>query len=133
MKELYKLKAPVQIDMKVFDKWKMIVNNTEKLFEYVDGEKSDNQIGIKVNCVILEDNYEAQGYTKNANRYEKITFKVLGENDLNLFKIDEEVKPVAISKAIVYGDYNNQLSIECKLMNAGQYAQRKQAQGQSRR
>lgn len=121
MKELYKLRAPIQIDLSVFQKWKMVVNDIQPLFQYSDGKRTSNELGIKVVCVILQDDLELEGYTKNVNRYEKITFKILGENNLNLFKTDEEVKPYNVKKALIYGDYGNELSIECNLMNADQY------------
>ncbi|MEW4355112.1 hypothetical protein AB1I63_09740 [Streptococcus pneumoniae] len=122
------IKAPVQIDVAIFFKWKMQVISCEENFPYINREKSSIQNGIKVHCVVIEDNFKSEKYQDNCNQFEKITFKVLNENDVNKFKHGELVQPYNFTKAILYGDYNNQLSIECSLMNAEAYSRNVAAQ-----
>ena len=125
MKELSKIKAPIQVNLDVLKHWKFCVNSIDPFYAYVDGKKTDTQLGIRVECVIIEDNYTADNYKAKANRYEKIRFKLLGETNLGMFAVDEIVVPYGVTKATIYGDFGGtDISVECKLMNADEYQKR---------
>lgn len=88
-------------------------------YPYVDGAAvRDTPLRIKVDCVIIKDetNY-GEGQPEHINAFEKISFKLPGktENDID-FNYQDLVWPQGIIKASVYGDYRNNLSVECKNM-----------------
>lgn len=83
--------------------------------EYKDGEPSGKILGQKVECVIMKDEtiYKNNDeVTTGVNLFEPIVFNVPNGN----YNIPQKaiVKPINITKANVYGQYQNQLSIECE-------------------
>lgn len=114
-KGLAKLKPKIQIDLKLFDYWALLVVNVSEYYAYVQGQRDESQpLGIKVECVIAQDDFPYSGNTpEHANEFEKVSFKIPGETRLDLFHHRQRVVPYDFKKVILYGDYQNQLSIEC--------------------
>lgn len=90
---------------------KFIVKETRPYFEYVNGEKTDKELGTTVVCLIDEDNTKYADDEVDVNLLETINFKVPGKQ-LDLAQ-KTAVKPAEIIKASVYGEFLNKLSIEC--------------------
>lgn len=90
---------------------KFIVKETKPYFEYVNGEKTDKELGTSVVCLVSEDNTKYADDEVAVNLFETINFKVPGKQ-VDLAQ-QTAVKPVDIIKASVYGQFQNNLSIEC--------------------
>lgn len=123
LRGLAKLKPAIQIDTRIFQYWKLVVINCSEYYAYVNGERdSSKALGIKVQCVIMQDDFPYTGNTgANANEFEKISFKIPGETRLDLFQHRQRVVPYNFSKVVLYGDYQNELSIECQLADYDAY------------
>lgn len=112
MEEVYKvrgLKQFLAFDLDGFLKDKEITFITSKpYYNYVDGQASDEEAGMKLECVITKDNtiYNNDEIT---NEYEKITIKVPLVKKINL-KRGTKLKIEGIGK--VWGDYSQNLTIE---------------------
>src|SRR5699024_214651 len=91
-----------------------VVKEVKPVIEYVNGERTDKEIGTNVVCLITRDDtkYSEDGSEEGVNLYETISFKVPKNN----FELNQKskVRPVRITKATVYGNFMNNLSIECE-------------------
>lgn len=121
MKHLSKLKVPVQIDINLFSKMVFSHLSTKSWHEYNEGQKNSQPSGIAVSTVILEDNITIDGYEPHSNEFEKLTFNVRNEFNAERFKHREILIPYDFEKVTIYGDYQNQLSIICKLATEAEY------------
>lgn len=93
-----------------FDDKKIMVLNVEPYYAYVDGNKTDQKLGTKINAIISSDNTKYSD-DKMDNLFEKISFKMPGIYDVNIKKMSR-IKITKFEKVVVYGQYQNQLSIE---------------------
>ncbi|MHA4906955.1 hypothetical protein [Streptococcus constellatus] len=118
VKNLHALKKEVAIKTEVFDLWKLQVITINP---WLDDNKK--QIGISVEAVIIEDNVDWKDYKPHCNAFEKLKFKIRDEYDTEKFKYQEIVIPFSFEKISIWGDYNNQLSIICKLATESEYKQ----------
>lgn len=93
-----------------FNDKKIMVLNVEPYYSYVDGKKTDQKLGTKINAIISGDNTK---YFDDSidNLFEKISFKIPGVYDINIKKMSR-IKITKFEKVVVYGQYQNQLSIE---------------------
>lgn len=121
MKNLSKIKVPVQIDINLFSKMVFSHLSTKSWYEYNEGQKNSQPSGISVSTVILEDNITIDGYEPHSNEFEKLTFNVRNEFNTERFKHREILIPYDFEKVTIYGDYQNQLSIICKLATESEY------------
>ncbi|MGQ7354428.1 hypothetical protein ACTGXY_06240 [Streptococcus suis] len=123
MKNLSKIKVPIQVDTSVFSKLTISFLSAKTWYEYKDGQKNSKPSGITVSAVIIEDNIVLDGYEPHSNEFEKLTFNVRNETNLEKFKHRETIIPYEFEKISVYGEYQNQLSIICKLASEAEYKQ----------
>lgn len=65
---------PLNIEQLNGNMKKFLVLDVSKSFEYVDGKRTDNQVGIRYDCVLPN------------NKFEKISIKVLGEMEPSITK-----------------------------------------------
>lgn len=81
-------------------------------FEYVNGEKTNNILGCKIESVIGVDNTK---YSKDgiSNAFEKINIKIIDTKEFNIPQMSR-FKIKSFEKATVYGAYQNQLSVSVK-------------------
>lgn len=94
----------------------LVVKEIKDWLEYKDNQPTGKQLGKKVVTMIVKDDTvykDKEGNNeKGLNLYEQLSFNVPVMNlDIPQNKI---VRPVNITKAIIYGRYQNQLSIECE-------------------
>ena len=94
----------------------LVVKEIKDWLEYKDNQPTGKQLGKKVVTMIVKDDTvykDKEGNSeKGLNLYEQLSFNVPVMNlDIPQNKI---VRPVNITKAIIYGRYQNQLSIECE-------------------
>lgn len=112
MEEVYKMKGLKQFlefDLDGFLKDKEITFiNSKPYYNYIDGQVSDQVVGMKLECVITKDNtiYNNDEIT---NEYEKITIKVPRVDKINL-KRGAKLKVEGVGK--VWGDYSQNLTVE---------------------
>lgn len=95
---------------------KFIVKGTQPYFEYVDGKRTEKQLGTTIICLISSDKtkYIDNGQeVVGVNELEEIRFKVPNNNDLEL-PYKALITPLNIMKCSVYGEFRNNLSIECE-------------------
>lgn len=123
MKNLSKIKVPIQVDTSVFSKLTISFLSAKTWYEYTDGQKNSQPSGITVSTVILEDNIDIDGYEPHSNEFEKLTFNIRNETSLEKFKHREIIIPYEFEKISIYGEYQNQLSIICKLATEAEYKQ----------
>lgn len=108
-----KLRNYIKFDIKQFiaDKQFLYLGTTD-IYEYDEaGNRTNKIIGAKIETVIVKDG-------SGLNDYEKVNFKWLGHSTTEVeerFKKNDLVYPVKIHSAKVYGQYQNQLSIEAEL------------------
>lgn len=104
------LKQFTHFDAPAFFKDKTLVAlGVSPAYEYLNGEKTAKVIATKIESVIGKD---ATKYTTEiTNTYEKLNIKVI--DDLN-FQIPQmtKFKIMKFEKAVVFGQFQNQLSIE---------------------
>nr|CDL65664.1 unnamed protein product [uncultured bacterium] len=83
-----------------------------KTLAYLKGKSQYDEKfkGVSITVIILKD-------PENENEGEQFTVKVVGvqESFLNQFKMLDIVQLYDITKATVYGDFQNQLSIHAKI------------------
>jgi len=72
-----------------------LILDTSKSFEYVDGKRTDNQLGIRYDCVLPN------------NKFEKISIKVLGETEPSISR--EEIDSNAGSVEVVITGFEGKL------------------------
>lgn len=97
-----------------FNDKKLVALAVSPVFEYSNGERTDKIIGTKIETVISQDDTK---YTSDvSNVFEKLNIKVI--DDVN-FEIPEmvEFKILRFEKVTVFGQFQNQLSIEVKAEN----------------
>lgn len=123
MKNLSKIKVPIQVDTSVFSKLTISFLSAKTWYEYTDGQKNSQPSGISVSTVILEDNIMIDGYEPHSNEFEKLTFNIRNEFNTEKFQHREILIPHSFEKVGIYGDYQNQLSIICKLATESEYKQ----------
>ncbi|HEM5202419.1 TPA: hypothetical protein U1323_000880 [Streptococcus suis] len=123
MKNISKMKLPIQLDTKLFSKLSFSFISAKEWYEYSQGQKNSKPSGITVSAVIIEDNIVLDGYEPHSNEFEKLTFNVRNETNLEKFKHREIIIPYEFEKISVYGEYQNQLSIICKLATEAEYKQ----------
>nr|WP_039692510.1 hypothetical protein [Streptococcus gallolyticus] len=116
VKNLHTLKKEVAIKTEVFDFWKLKVITINP---WLDDDKK--QLGIVVDAVIVEDNVNWEGYQPHCNEFEKLKFKIRDEHNTEKFKYHDIVIPFEFEKISIWGNYNNQLSIICKLATEAEY------------
>lgn len=108
---LKNLKQFVSFDWNAFAEGKAFLSTGVKPWmKYENGQKTGERLGTSVEAVIFHDEtkYESVNGEVVSNRFEKLTFKVPGEVTIPL---DKQIVPVGV-KAKVWGDYQNNLSIE---------------------
>ena len=123
MKNVSKMKLPIQIDINLFSKLVLGHLSTKQWYEYTDGQKNSQPSGITVSTVILEDHIDIDGYEPHSNEFEKLTFNIRNEFNTEKFQHRQIVIPYNFEKVGVYGEYQNQLSIICKLATEAEYKQ----------
>lgn len=118
VKSMNALKKEIAIKIEVFNFWKTQVITTNPW-------KDDNgkQVGIAVETVIIEDNVDWKNYQPHCNEFEKLKFKIRDEYDVDKYKYRDIVVPFDFEKISIWGEYNNQLSIICKLATESEYKQ----------
>ena len=118
VKSMNALKKEIAIKIEVFNSWKTQVITTNPW-------KDDNgkQVGIAVETVIIEDNVDWKNYQPHCNEFEKLKFKSRDEYDVDKYKYRDIVVPFDFEKISIWGEYNNQLSIICKLATESEYKQ----------
>ena len=118
VKSMNALKKEIAIKIEVFNSWKTQVITTNPWKDYYG-----KQVGIVVETVIIEDNVDWEGYQPHCNEFEKLKFKIRDEYDTEKFKYRDIVIPFEFEKISIWGDFNNQLSIICKLATEAEYKQ----------
>ncbi|MGQ3449908.1 hypothetical protein ACTP3E_10270 [Streptococcus pneumoniae] len=103
------LKHFLQFDLDGFLKDKEVTFlDAKPYYNYKDGKVTEELLGMKLECVITQDNTNYNNQDFN-NEYEKITVKVAGVEKVN---INRGAKIKIQGKAKVWGDYSQNLSIE---------------------
>lgn len=107
-----KLREFQKFDTEAFFKDKnLIVKEVKDTLEYVDSKPSGNILGTTVVAAIVEDNTIYADDEKGLNFMETFNIKIL-EKGIEIAQ-GTRIKPQNITKASVYGEYQNNLSIEC--------------------
>lgn len=107
-----KINKLYQIKPTFFSNCLLQVLEVSPLYEYKDNKKSDKQIGIKVEVIIIEDKFPE--YEMNTNQFEKFHIKEIGEMNVNKYSKGTKGR-VLPTKASFYGDgYIKNLSVEGK-------------------
>jgi hypothetical protein len=104
------LKQFTHFDAPAFFKDKTLVAlGVTPAYEYLNGERTEKVIATKIETVIGRD--ATQYNSEITNTYEKLNIKVV--DDLN-YQISPmtKIKIMKFEKAVVYGQFQNQLSIE---------------------
>lgn len=125
IKMLHQFKKTVQIELKMIQKdWKLQVVSQDPYYHKSDEHRND-PLGIQTSVVVIEDNHD---YGKNKgnslNIFEKLNIKTPNEHNPVQFKQNQQVTLVSLSKATIYGDFQNQLSLEGVLMDTKEYNNR---------
>ena len=103
------LKEFVQFDLDGFLKDKEVTFlDAKPYYNYKDGKVTEELLGMKLECVITQDNTNYNNQDFN-NEYEKIIVKVPGVERVNI-KRGSKLKIQGTGK--VWGDYSQNLSIE---------------------
>lgn len=87
----------------------LILLGQSPLYSYVENKRTENVIGTKLEVVISVDNTDYGSNTSNV--FEKITIKLIGDNDFYIEPMTK-ISVVNFTKALVYGEYNNNISLE---------------------
>lgn len=96
---------------------RFVLKDIRPYYSYVDGKPDvTSQLGVKYDCLISVDNTNYKDGQTHANEFEQISFKVPGETATNKFPRRSKVEPIEVTKCSVYGDFQNNLSIEVKGM-----------------
>lgn len=111
------LKQFLKFDNEAFFKDKtLIVKEVKPTIKYENGEATDKVLGTTVVAVIVRDNTtytdKDNQEVRNLNFMESFNIKV--PNKKIEIAQGVQIKPVSILKSSVYGNYQNQLSIECE-------------------
>ncbi|HFY0487189.1 TPA: hypothetical protein ACIGT5_001896 [Streptococcus pyogenes] len=105
------LKQFQKFDLEEFLKGKELTFlDSNPYYEYVDGKKTENILGVKLLCVITKDDTEYDSDVTNL--YEKVTIKIQGANSVNL-KRGSRLK-IGDGSAKVWGNFSENLTIESK-------------------
>ena len=117
------LKEFRQFDLEGFLKDKIItVSDIKQDIEYVDGKPTDNVKGTTIVCIIKRDNtmYKANenkaDYEVKTNEDNKFNVKIPSTNIAEIYNRLPKNKPVKllnVKKANVWGNFQNELSVEC--------------------
>lgn len=118
VKSINALKKEIAIKPEVFNFWK-----TQVITVSPWKDKGGKQLGITVETVIVEDNVDWKDYQPHCNEFEKLKFKIRDEWEVEKYKYKDVVIPFNFEKISIWGDYNNQLSIICKLATESEYKQ----------
>lgn len=121
MKNLTKLKLPVQIDLDQFYKLKFSFISAKPWYEYTNKQRHALPSGTSVSVVVVEDNIDIEGYEPHSNEFEKLTLKLRDNFDSVNFKHREIVVPYDFEKLTIYGEYHDGLTIICKLATEAEY------------
>ena len=125
IKNLNQFKKPVQIELEMIQKdWKLQVVNQEPYYQQGDTNRN-NPLGIRTTVVVIEDSHD-YGKEKGVglNLFEKLNIKTPNEDNPVQFTQRQQVTLFSLSKATIYGDYQNQLSLEGVLMDTKEYNNR---------
>ena len=105
------LKQFQKFDLEEFLKGKELTFlDSNPYYEYVDGKKTENILGVKLLCVITKDDTEYDSDVTNL--YEKVTIKIQGANSVNL-KRGSRLK-IGDGSDKVWGNFSENLTIESK-------------------
>lgn len=88
----------------------LIALGVKPFFQYVNGERTEKILGSKIECVIGNDNTKYSNL-ETTNAFEKLSIKVIDDDN---FKIENmtKFKILKFEKATVYGQFQNNLSLE---------------------
>lgn len=122
---LNQFKKPVQVELEMIQKdWKLQVVSQEPYYTQADTNRK-NPLGIKTTVVVIEDSHDyGEGNDEAVNLFEKLAIKTPKDENPAQFKQRQQVTLVSLSKATIYGDYQNQLSLEGVLMDTKEYNNR---------
>lgn len=110
MRQLNALKNPIQFDLKtLLNGWTLELQSVSEWKEF----ETEKIIGTKYNVIITNDTIRKDGYDEQANRYQRFALKVR-KIDAKSYPVGTIVVPRGITKAITWGDYQNNISIECE-------------------
>lgn len=110
------LRQFLKFDTEAFFNGKTLVAvGVKPYYEYVNGEKTEKILGTKIEAVVGVDNtkYSGQDIT---NVFEKLAIKIPGNNNFQISNM-AKFKVKKFSKSTVYGQYQNNLSLETSAEN----------------
>lgn len=91
----------------------LIVRDIRPWYKYENGEITNEQLGIRIDLLVMRDDTEYRDEEdKNINFGETFTVKVENQFETQLKFKDEVI--IKDATAVVYGQYQNQLSVTAK-------------------
>lgn len=106
-----KLKQYINFDVKkFFSNKEFLFQEVKDLYDYDNDGNKKNKVGVSVHTIIISDGEN----DKDSNIYEKLNFKILNttvDEIESQFSFGDKFIPTTITKCVVYGQFQNQLSI----------------------
>lgn len=125
MKNLSALRPAIEFSPSVLDAWKLQLVSISDWADYT----TKKHIGKKYEVVILEDNYEGEGYEKESNLFNKFFVKVPNDKQMPV-DVKDVVKIVGIKKLKIYGKWSDGLTCEAQGLVSPEEYDRLKAQKQ---